>query len=69
MGVIAFGVYTLCFMISNNNLISIIISIIFAVIVYAVALLLLKGLTEEEIRKFPKGHLLVLAAKKLRLLK
>ena len=69
MGVIAYGVYTLCFMVSHNNLISIIISIIFAVAVYAVGLLLLKGLTEEEIRKFPKGYLLVQAAKTLRLLK
>ena len=46
-----------------------VLSIIFAVTVYAVALLLLKGLTEAEIRKFPKGHLLVNLAKKLRLLK
>lgn len=69
MGVIAFGVYTLSFMVSKNNLISILISIVLAVIVYAVALLLLKGLTEEEIRRFPKGYLLVQFAKTLRLLK
>lgn len=69
MGVIAYGVYALCFLIFKNNLISIIISFIFAVIVYAVALLLLKGLTEDEIRKFPKGYLLAEMAKKMRLLK
>ena len=69
MGVIAYGSYTLCFMLANNNLVSIIISIIMSIIVYAVALLLLKGLTEEEIRKFPKGHVLVQVAKTLKLLK
>ena len=69
MGVIAYGVYALCFLVSKNNLVSIIVSILFAVVVYAVALLLLKGLTEEEIRKFPKGYLLVQVAKTLRLLK
>ncbi|MBQ2902181.1 MAG: polysaccharide biosynthesis protein [Agathobacter sp.] len=69
MGVVAYGVYALCFMICKNNLVSILISIIFAVVVYAVALLLLKGLSEDEIRKFPKGYLLVQLAKKMHLLK
>ena len=69
MGVIAFGAYTLCFMVCKNNLISIIISIVLAVIVYVAALLLLKGLDEDEILKFPKGYLLVQLAKTLRLLK
>jgi len=31
--------------------------------------LVFKGLTEAEIRKFPKGHLLVQVAKTLKLLK
>lgn len=69
MGVIAYGVYALCHFLFKNNLASVIISIVVAVIVYFVILLLLKGLTEAEIRKFPKGHLLVQAAKKIRLLK
>lgn len=69
MGVIAYGVYTLCFYVSKNNLTSIILSILVSAIAYAVALLLLKGLTEVEIRNFPKGHLLVELAKKMHLLK
>lgn len=69
MGVIAYGAYALCYLLTKQNLVSIIVSIILAVIVYAVALLLLKGLTEEEIRKFPKGYLLVQVAKQLHLLK
>ncbi len=69
MGVIAYAGYSMFHMITKSNLISIILAIFFAVISYAVVLLLLKGLTEEELRKFPKGHLLVQVAKKLRLLK
>ena len=69
MGVIAYGAYAMFFQLTKSNLISIIVSIVIAVVVYFVALLLLKGLTEEEIRKFPKGHLLVQVAKQLKLLK
>ena len=69
MGVIAYGVYALCKFLFKNDFVSIILSISLAVIAYFVILLLLKGLTEEELRKFPKGHLLVQAAKKIRLLK
>ncbi len=69
MGVIAYGAYTVCHMLIKSNLIGIVFAIILAVIVYFVTLLLLKGLTEEEIRKFPKGHLLIKIAKKFKLLK
>ena len=69
MGVIAYGVYALCKFLFKNDFVSIILSISLAVIAYFVILLLLKGLTEEELRKFPKGHLLVQDAKKIRLLK
>ena len=68
MGVFAYGAYALLYWISKNNLISIIFAIVIAVAVYAASLLLLKGLSEEDIRKFPKGHLLVQVAKKLHLL-
>ncbi len=69
MGVIAYGAYTLLYMLIQSNLICVMFAIVLAVIVYFVTMLLLKGLTEEEIRKFPKGYLLVKIAKKLRLLK
>jgi stage V sporulation protein B len=49
-------------------MVSVIVAIVIAAIVYFVILLLLKGLTEEELQKFPKGHLLLKIAKKLRLL-
>ena len=69
MGAMAYGCFTLCYYLSKNNLVSIVVSIVIAIIVYAVALLLFKGLTEEEISKFPKGYLLVQVAKKMHLLK
>ncbi len=69
MGVIAYGAYAMFHLLTKSNLISIIVSIVLAVIVYFVTLLLLKGLTEDEIRKFPKGHLLIKVAKQLKLLK
>ena len=68
MGVIAYGGYNLFYMITKSNLISIMMSIMVAVVTYAVVLLLLKGLTEDEIMKFPKGHLLVGIARKFHLL-
>lgn len=69
MGVVAYGGYALFYYLTKSNLISIVISIIVAVITYAVTLLLFKGLDEDELRKFPKGHLLILLAKKFHLLK
>ena len=69
MGIIAYGAYAMFYWLTKSNLVSIVVSIVLAVIVYFVALLLLKGLSEAEIRKFPKGHLLVQIAKHLHLLK
>ncbi|MBQ6843378.1 MAG: polysaccharide biosynthesis protein [Agathobacter sp.] len=69
MGIIAYGAYALFYYLTKNNLISILIAIILAVVTYAVILLLLKGLGEDELRRFPKGHLLIAIAKKFRLLK
>lgn len=68
MGVVAYGGYALFHLVTKSNLISIIFSIAIAVITYAVTLLLLKGLGEDELRRFPKGHSLILLAKKFRLL-
>lgn len=69
MGVITYGAYTLCHMVIKSNLVGIVFSVCIAVVVYFVTLLLLKGLTEEEIYKFPKGHVIVKVAKKCKLLK
>lgn len=69
MGVVTYGGYALFHYVTKSNLVSIVIAIVLAVITYAVTLLLLKGLGEDELRNFPKGYLLVTLAKKFRLLK
>ena len=69
MGVAVFGSYRLLELLSGYNAVATIVSIIVGVAVYAVALLLMKGLTEEDLKRFPKGYLLVNIAKKLRLMK
>lgn len=68
MGGAAYGVYQGLMMAFHNNTIAILTACVCAVVVYAVALLLLKGLTEEELLNFPKGHILLRIAKKLRLM-
>lgn len=69
MGVVAYGSYSLFYFITKSNLVSILFAILFAVITYGVTLLLLKGLSETELRNFPKGRTLVSLAKKFHLLK
>lgn len=69
MGAIAFLIYKGLMSITNINSISFVIAFIFAVIVYAVSLIMLKGINEEELLAFPKGQSLVNLSKKLHLLK
>ncbi len=62
MGAAAFVIYFLLdhvlIMIGGRirNAIAFVIAFVVAVIVYAITLLLFKGLSEDEIRKFPKGN-------------
>ena len=69
MGIITWLFYHGCHALLKSNAISTILAIMIAAIVYAVTLLLFKGLSEEEILRFPKGALLVRIAKKLHLLR
>lgn len=68
MGVITYLVYTGLYMVSGQMIVSFIVAFFVAIIVYAVTLLLFKGLTEDEIAGFPKGEQFVRIAKKLHLL-
>ncbi len=68
MGVVTYFSYKGVYDLSKNNIISLVVAFVLAVMIYAVTLLLLRGLSESELRKFPKGALLVRLAKKLRLL-
>lgn len=68
MGIGVYLSYKLVEMFLHSNAIGVIFSIIVGVIIYAVVLLLMKGLTEEELMRMPKGHVMVKIAKKCRLL-
>ena len=69
MGVAVYLLYQLALYPLRVNAIATVFSILIGVIVYAVVLLLLKGLTEEEILKFPKGAALVRLVRKMHLLR
>lgn len=68
MGVAAFAVHKGLMAVLKSNAVATLAACVAAVIVYAVALLLLKGLSEEELLGFPKGRTLVSIAKKLHLM-
>ncbi len=68
MGVIVYAVYFFGMKLIKNNAIWTIVAILVGMIVYAAAILLLKALTEEELKHFPKGTVLVKIAKKFHLL-
>lgn len=69
MGVLSRLLYNVLYTALGKGTVSMLISlgtaVIFAVIVYFTALLGMHGLRERELRAFPKGYLLVKAAKKL----
>ena len=68
MGAICFGVYHL-FRLFLPLPVSCIIAILVGAIVYFVFVILLKGVGEEELRRLPKGYLLIKLAKKVHLLR
>ncbi len=68
MGGGTWAVYEVLYMITKNNVIALIPSIVVGVILYFVLLLLFKGVDENELQAMPKGHLLVKYARKFRLL-
>lgn len=69
MGAAAWAVYTGLYLVTNSMQLSVIPAILVAVMVYFVMLILLRGVTEQELRGFPKGYLLVKLAKKCRLIR
>lgn len=68
MGAAAYGVHFGLMTAVKNNTAATLTACVCAVLVYGIALLLLKGLTEEELFRFPKGRMLVNLAKKIRLM-
>lgn len=68
MGVVAFGTNFLLFKVTGSNALSCVIAICVAVVVYALSLLLVRGIGEEEIRMLPKGAAIVSLLKRVHLL-
>lgn len=68
MGLISILIYHVTYKITSVNSVSCIIGIVFAVIVYFIAMILLKGVTEEELYRIPKGSAIVRFLRKLRLI-
>ncbi len=69
MGAIARVLYEILLMLTGSIIVSAVPSIAVAVAVYFSLVILFKGVTEEELRSMPKGHLLVRVAKKCRLMR
>jgi len=69
MGFIARGAYIGLLMVLKSSRVAVILAIVIAAPVYFIVLLLRKGMTEAELKAFPKGHVLVKVAKKCKLLK
>lgn len=69
MGVITGVVYRLLNQATGSMIPALVVSIVIAVLIYVILLLLLKGLTEDDLARFPRGYSLVRLAKKLHLLR
>ena len=68
MGGAALGIYYGTFSPTQKNSISMLVTVPFAMMVYAVLILLLRVVTEEELPQMPFGRKILILSKKLRLL-
>jgi len=69
MGAVAWASYEGLYMLTYSPKISVVAAILLAACIYCVLLLLFRVVTEEELRGFPKGYLLVRVARKCRLIR
>ncbi len=69
MGVVVWALYKGLIYLLRINAVATILSILIGAVVYFALVLLLKGMGEAELRRLPKGHLLVKLAKKAHLLR
>lgn len=69
MGAVAWAVYEGFLLMTKSPRISVIPAVLIGAAAYFALLIMFRGVTETELRGFPKGHLLVRLAKKCRLMK
>ena len=68
MGGLAWAIYQGVYLLAESNIISLIVAVIFAVVIYFILVILMRGMNEEELRGIPKGYLLVKLAKKMKMM-
>lgn len=68
MGAIAFFVYRGCYFLIHSNIVSCLLAVFIAVIVYFVLLIKVKAVTKDELYDLPMGGRFVTLAKKMRLM-
>ena len=68
MGAVTIGVYKVSYMVVNINSISCMLAIFAAIVTYGISLLLIKGISEEELLMLPKGQKIVSLLKRLSLI-
>lgn len=68
MGIFAYGGYSVVYNITKRNIVALPLAIILAVIVYAIALIVLKGLNEDDLASMPMGNKLLRILNKLHLM-
>ena len=68
MGVVTFGVYKVSYMVANINAVACLLAIFVAIVAYALSLLLLQGISEEEVLMLPKGEKIVSLLKRFSLM-
>ncbi|GHU63446.1 stage V sporulation protein B [Clostridia bacterium] len=67
MAALSFCLYTLLYSFIRSNFICLSISIVFAVILYVFNLILMRGLEEHDLKRLPKGAVIIRWMKKLKL--
>ncbi len=68
MGAAVYVVYHLSYLVMKSNAFSTILAIVIGACIYFIVLLLMKGMTEDELRNVPKGYFIIKIAKKLHLM-
>lgn len=69
MGVVVYVIYFLGMKVIKINAVSTLLSICIGVLVYGILILLLRGLTAQDLKTFPKGALIAKIARKFHLLR
>ena len=68
MGIAAYLIYQGMMIVTGINAIAVMVSIVFAVVIYFILLIFMKGIDESEISSLPKGYLLIKIFKRIHLL-